>query len=103
MEHYRCYKFYVPETNGIRTAVTAKFFPTHCKVPQITSTDTAIEAANDLINALSNPSPSLPNLNLENNHYNALKQLAASFNKTTKNNAKTQDCTTDQKFNIIQT
>ena len=57
----------------------------HCKVPQITSTDAAIEAANDLINALSNPSPSLPNLNLDNNHYNALKQLAELFNKTTKN------------------
>ena len=84
MEHYRCYKFYVPETNRLRTAATAKFFPAHCKVPQITTTDAAIEAANDLIKALTKPSPALPNLHLETNHYNSLKKLAALFNNTTK-------------------
>ena len=36
MEHYCCYKFYVPKTNGIRTAATAKTFSAHSKVPQIT-------------------------------------------------------------------
>ena len=85
MEHYRCYKFHVPEIKGTRTAATEKLFPAHCKVSQISSKDAAIEVENYLINAISSSIPLLPNLQLENNHYNALKQLAPLFNNTQKN------------------
>ena len=84
LEHYQCPKFYVPVTKGVSVSSTIKCFPVHCKVPKITTTDTAITAANDLLQALQKPFPELPNLELETNHYTVLKELEKIFNNATK-------------------
>ena len=39
LHHYRCYRFYLPETRAIRIAQTAKFFPTCTRMPAITQQD----------------------------------------------------------------
>ena len=56
-EHYRCYQIYIPKTQGTHICDTVEFFPTHCKMPNVTSHDAVIYAANDLITALVTPQP----------------------------------------------
>ena len=56
-KHYRCYQIYIPKTQGTQICDTAEFFPTHCKMPKVSSHDAAIYAANDLITALTKPQP----------------------------------------------
>ena len=78
------FKFHIPETRGRRISATAKIFPTHYKVPGISTTDVSVAAANNLISALQHPSLSLPDLRLDTNHTSALKQFADICNNTTK-------------------
>ena len=56
-EHYRCYQIYIPKTQGTRVCDTVEFFPTHCKMPNVSANDAAIYAANNLIKALTKPQP----------------------------------------------
>ena len=51
-QHYRNYKFFIPETKGYRITGSAKFFPAHCKMPAIEPGDTVCLAAQDLIGAM---------------------------------------------------
>ena len=56
-EHYRCYQIYIPKTQGTQICDTVEFFPTHCKMPNVSAHDAAIYTANDLITALTKPQP----------------------------------------------
>ena len=51
-DHYRCYRFYIPETGGTRISATAEFFPHYSAVPKLSSMDAATHAARNLILAL---------------------------------------------------
>eukprot|EP00957_Ditylum_brightwellii_P001675 129930-Ditylum_brightwellii.AAC.1 len=55
MEHYQCYCFHIPSTGGHQIAVTAEFFPQHCRIPAFLSADAATVAANNLIEDLQCP------------------------------------------------
>eukprot|EP00804_Cyclotella_cryptica_P019007 CCRYP_006480-RA/>CCRYP_006480-RA protein AED:0.25 eAED:0.14 QI:0/0/0/1/1/1/2/0/936 len=78
MQHYRCYRFYTPNTRAYRIAQAAQFFPKHCKMPQVDPGDTIRLAAQDLIHALRHPTPNAP-INLTPNHNDALRKLADIF------------------------
>ena len=39
-EHYRCYKFFMPATKAFRITQAAMFYPSHCKMPQVSPADT---------------------------------------------------------------
>ena len=52
MEHYRCNKFFIDATRGIRTASTTKLFPAHCAIPSISEEDKTIVAAAELVKVL---------------------------------------------------
>ena len=52
-------------------------------MPNISSTDAAIHAAQDLIRALQNPAPCSSLVTLGNTHNKALRNLARIFNKET--------------------
>ncbi len=41
-DHYRCYRFYIPETAKYRTSSKATFYPTNCNLPQETPLDQAV-------------------------------------------------------------
>ena len=56
-EHCRCYQIYIPKPQGTRVCDTVEFFPSHCKMPNVSANDAAIYAANDLLKALTNPQP----------------------------------------------
>ncbi|KAL7529888.1 hypothetical protein ACHAWF_004298, partial [Thalassiosira exigua] len=49
MAHYRCKRFWVPETRNFRIAGTYKLFPTHCKLPKLGEADEKIVAAEELL------------------------------------------------------
>jgi hypothetical protein len=60
MEHYRAHMVYCSTTGHERISDTVDFFPKHCKVPGLSSTDAATRAALDLTHALRNPAPTTP-------------------------------------------
>ena len=78
-EHYRCYQIYIPKTLGTRICDTVEFFPSHCKMPNVTSHDAVIYAANDLITALTMPQPTNSVLSIGNDQNVALRKLATIF------------------------
>ena len=79
MNHYRCYRVYIPTTSGERITDTIQFFPTRFRMPASSSMDKAIQAAEDLITVLNNPEPSSPFLAFGDEQKNALQTLANIF------------------------
>ena len=41
-EHYRCYQIYIPKTQDTRIFDTVELFPTHHKMPNVSSHDAVI-------------------------------------------------------------
>ena len=78
-EHYRCYQIYIPKTQGTRICDTVEFFPTHCKMPTVSSHDAVIYAANDLITALTKPQPPNSVISMGDDQLVALRKLATIF------------------------
>jgi hypothetical protein len=76
--HYRNYQFFIPETGGMQTSNSAKFFPAHCKMPAIQPGDAIQLAAQDLIITLRQKHSKAP-INLEPQHTAALQKLAEIF------------------------
>ena len=79
MQHYRTHKFYVPETKGISTGQTARFFPSYCTAPTMQPAEAAIMAAKDLIDALKNQNNNNNNLKLTKSHHTALRDISNIF------------------------
>jgi hypothetical protein len=52
MHHYRCYRVWIWETTRERIADTLAWFPSKVTMPTASSTDAAVTAARDLIQAL---------------------------------------------------
>jgi hypothetical protein len=82
-EHWRCYKFFTPETNAFWISGASTFFPTHCKMPAVDPDDTIRMAEQDLIIALQNSNPKAP-VDLEPRHNQALCDLSNIFNQNIK-------------------
>ena len=80
-EHYRCYQIYILKTQGTRICDTVEFFPTHCKMPKVSTHDAAIYAGNDLITALTKPQPPNSFLLLGDDQMVALQLLATIFQR----------------------
>jgi len=62
LEHYRCYKFFVPKINTTRDATSGDWFPTNIKYPQVTTETFLRQTAEDLLHLLTqrnNPSTTL--------------------------------------------
>ena len=78
-EHYRCYQIYIPKTQGTRVCDTVEFFPTHCKMPNVSANDAAIYAASNLIKTLTKPQPPDSFLSIGDDQIVALRQLATIF------------------------
>ena len=52
LEHYRCYKYFVPSTGGTRICATAHFFPTDVASPTLFPTTKILVVTNELVHAL---------------------------------------------------
>ena len=78
LEHYRCYRCYVPTTRRERISDTVEFFLQNTEIPFLSSKDLAAYAALDLIAAIKNPSPETP-LFVGDEQLRALTELAEIF------------------------
>ena len=67
---------------GTRVCDTVEFFPTHCKMPQVSAKDAAIYEANDLITALTKPQPPDSFISIGDDQIVALRQLATIFQRS---------------------
>ena len=76
LEHYRCYRAYIPTTRSERIAETVEFQPHICETPMITDKENAIIAAHNLTKILQKPNV-LPKM--ETTTMEALQKLAAIF------------------------
>ena len=82
MEHYRCFKFWIPKTKKYRIAQTAKFFPFLGKMPTVDPNDATRLAACDLIKTLQYTNKN-GKINIALTHWHALEVLADIFKKAT--------------------
>jgi hypothetical protein len=79
MHHYRCQNVYISATASERIVDTLKFFPHNFRMPQLSSTDRLIMAANDMSNSLKNPHPEVPFYHIGDDTITALTTLAKIF------------------------
>ncbi len=77
--HYRCWRVFIPQTASERNSDTIEFFPATVPMPQLSSSDAATQAIQDLLEALQHPHPSTPFATLGTTQYHAIKQLAQIF------------------------
>jgi hypothetical protein len=79
MHHYICQKVYISATASERIVDTLEFFPHNFPMPQLSSTDRLIMAANDIYNGLNNHHPELPFAQVGDDTIDALMKLAEIF------------------------
>lgn len=83
LEHYCCYKVYVPTTHAERIGDSVEFFLAYTKMPAISSQDIVAHSAEQLSNALQHAHPATPYHQLGAKQIQALQQLAEIFKTMT--------------------
>ena len=83
MEHYRCFKTYVPSTKAERTTDTVAWFPHNTKMPTASSLDLTAAATKDTLSALQKPTANSPLHPLSDSETEALKTAVNILNKRT--------------------
>jgi hypothetical protein len=79
MHHYICQNFYISATASERAVDPLEFFTHNSPMPQLSSTDRLIMAANDMTSALKNPHPEVPFAKVGDDKIEALTQLPDIF------------------------
>ena len=76
MDHYQCYRVWIPSTHAQRIADTIQFFPTTLRTPTLSHRDATLQAARELTHALQNPHNANPFSQLSDNQLRALHRLS---------------------------
>jgi hypothetical protein len=81
MHHYRCQHVYISATATAseRIVDTLKFFPHNYQMPQLSSTDRLLMAANDMSNSLQHPHLEVPFTHVGDDTISVLTALAEIF------------------------
>jgi hypothetical protein len=79
MHHYRCQHVYISATASERIVDTLECFPHNYQMPQLSSTDRLIMAANDMSNSLKKPHPEVSFTHVGDDTISALTALAEIF------------------------
>jgi hypothetical protein len=79
MHHYRCQNVYITTTASERIVDTLEYFPHNYPMPQLSSTDRLLMAAQDMTDAFQNPHPDVPFASVGDDTIAALADLAAIF------------------------
>jgi hypothetical protein len=79
MPHYRCQNIYISATASERIVDTLELFPKNYQMPQLSSTDRLLMAAQDMMDALQNPHPVVPFASVGEDTISSLDDLAAIF------------------------
>ena len=83
MQHYRCFKCFVPETGGTRDADTVEFFPQQIPFPNTTPETYLQQTAADMLSILSEPKSNIPSLKYGNKYTNAFIDIAKMLKNIT--------------------
>jgi hypothetical protein len=83
MHHYRCKNVYTTSITSERIVDTLEFFPHNSPMPQLSSADRLIMAANDMTDALNYSHPGVPFNTVGDYIISALTTLAAILKKST--------------------
>ena len=79
MDHYQCYRVWIPSTHAEHTADTVQFFPTVLCTPNLSHRDATLQAAREVTHALQNLNNANPLLQLSDDQLRALCQLSTLF------------------------
>ena len=90
LNHYRNWRFWIPETKKIRIGGTAKFLPTHCTMPTLTVQDEILKATKELIYALRQRKAKNP-ISFSPKFTDSIKKFAKIFHKHAKKQATTTE------------
>jgi hypothetical protein len=83
IEHYRCYKCYVPSSSGVRDALTVDWFPHNVPFPKVTTDDYLRQTATDMLTLLQDKTTPIPSLTYGSNVTNAYIQIAQILKRAT--------------------
>jgi hypothetical protein len=81
MHHYRCQNVYITATVSARIVDTLEFYPHNSPMPQMSSTDRVLMAAQDMTEDLKHPHPDVPFATIGDGTISALATLAEIFNR----------------------
>jgi hypothetical protein len=79
MHHYQCQNVYITTTASERIVDTLEYFPHNYLMPQLSSTNLLLRAAQDMTDAFQNPHPAVPFASVQGDTIAALADLAAIF------------------------
>jgi hypothetical protein len=102
MNHYRCQNVYITATASERIVDTLELFPHNSHMPQMSSTDRILMAAQDMTDALKNPHPDVPFATIGDDTIAALKKLSEIFTRKFKKQEKPDPTPKQEKLHGIQ-
>ena len=79
LDHYQCYRVWIPSTHAERIVDTIQFFPTFLRTPTLSHRDATLQAARKLTHALQNLNNANPLSRLPDDQLRALHQLSTFF------------------------
>jgi hypothetical protein len=88
MNHYRCQNVYITATASERIVDTLKFFPHNSPMPQMTSTDRILMAAQDMTDALKHTHRDVPFATVGDDTIAELEKLSEIFTRKFKKQEK---------------
>jgi hypothetical protein len=81
MQHYWCQHVYITETASEQIVDTFEFSPHNSPMPQMSSTDRILMAAQDMTDALKHPHPDVPFATIGDDTITALVTLLDIFTR----------------------
>jgi hypothetical protein len=102
MNHYRCQNVYITATASERIVNTLKFFPHNSPMPQMSSTDRVLMAAQDMTDALKHPRPDVSFATTGDDTISALEKLSEIFTRKLKKQEKPDPTPKPEKLHGIQ-
>ena len=79
LDHYQCYRIWIPSTHAERIADTIQVFPTILRTPTLSHRDATLQAARELTHALQNLNNANPLSQLSDDQLRTLHQLSMFF------------------------
>jgi hypothetical protein len=84
LDHYRCFKCYIPSTFGVRDALTVDWFPHSVPFPKVSTDDYLRQTATDMLTLLQGKdSHPIPSLTYGSDTTNAYIQIAKILKRAT--------------------
>jgi hypothetical protein len=102
MNHYRCQNVYITATASERIVDTLKFFPHNSPMPQMSSTDRILIAAQDMTDALKHPHPDVPFATIGDETIASLEKLSEIFTRKFKKQEKPDPTPEPERLHGIQ-